>query len=77
MKGTEAHNKVVEAWSKTPDGVKGIVFKNGWKRQTVSDIIREGRVDVEIYNSLISDIKKANKQFAKEVTKANDFIQNL
>lgn len=76
-KNTPSFKKLKKAWRLIPEGGKGKVFEKGYKPQTVSHILLNGRVDEKIILDLLKVVKNASKKLTKEVNKSNDKIQSL
>lgn len=69
--------KLKEAWENAPEGAKAIVFEKGYKHQTVSHILLNGRKDENIILELLDVVKKASKQAYKNAQEANKLVQAL
>lgn len=67
-----------EAWENAPEGAKARVFTSfGHSRQTVNDILLNGRKDEDIMIELLDTIKRASKDALVDAETKNELVQAI
>ena len=70
--------KINEAWDNMPTGAKTrLLDVFGYKRQNVHDILKNGRKDESVLDSLLCAIKQASKDVTTEYQEQNEIVQSV
>ncbi|WP_142783395.1 hypothetical protein [Changchengzhania lutea] len=78
MKEKTSLEKLKEAWDSMPPGAKNRLYNDfGHTNQNVASILKNGRKDQSVIQSLLSDVKTVSDEITEEIKNKNEKVQAL